>query len=74
LLEWSKFTNTFPVVAPLGTSTTIDVLLQLEMAVAKVPLKVTVPWYGSKFVPVIVTQLPTPPKAGEMVVIVGLGT
>jgi hypothetical protein len=36
------FTTTFPVVAPVGTVTTIDAALQLPMA-ATVPLKLTDP-------------------------------
>lgn len=35
-------TTTFPVVAPAGTTTEIDVELQLAMLVAMVPLKLTV--------------------------------
>jgi hypothetical protein len=60
-------TTTGPVVAPLGTGTTIEVALQL-VGVALVPLKVTalVPWVEPKFVPVMVTAVPTAPDVGEM--------
>jgi hypothetical protein len=54
-------TTTFPVVAPLGTGTVILVSLQL-VGVPTVPLNVTVlvPC-APKFVPVIVTAVPTDP-------------
>jgi hypothetical protein len=65
-------TTTFPVVAPLGTGTTMPVALQF-VGVAEVPLNVTVlfPWLAPKFVPVNVTDVPTRPEAGERFVIVG---
>ncbi len=68
-------TTTLPVVAPVGTTAVIDVLLQLEI-VAVLPLNVTVlePWVEPKFVPVIVTDAPTGPEAGERLLIVGVGT
>ena len=52
-------TNTFPVVAPAGTGTTMLVALQL-VGVDEVPLNVTVlvPCVDPKFVPVIVTDAP----------------
>ena len=55
-------TTTFPVVAPLGTGTTMLVALQL-VGVAAVPLNVTVlvPCVAPKFVPAIVTEVPTGP-------------
>jgi hypothetical protein len=67
-------TTTFPVVAPLGTGTTIEVALQL-VGVAVVPLNLTVlvPWVEPKFVPVIVTDVPTTPEVGERLVIEGVG-
>ena len=43
-------TTTAPVVAPVGTGTTIDVLAQLVI-VADVPLNFTVPAVVPKFVP-----------------------
>lgn len=66
-------TTTFPVVAPLGTGTTIEVPLQL-LGVAVVPLNVTVlvPWVDPKFVPVIVTDVPTGPEIGERLVMPGV--
>jgi hypothetical protein len=67
-------TTTFPVVVPLGTGTTIEVALQL-VGVAVVPLNVTVllPCVDPKFVPVIVTDVPTTPEVGERLVIEGGG-
>jgi hypothetical protein len=55
-------TTTFPVVAPLGTATAMLVALQL-VGVPAVPLNVTVlvPCVAPKFVPVIVTEVPTGP-------------
>jgi hypothetical protein len=63
-------TITFPVVAPLGTGTTMRVVLQV-VGVPAVPLKVTVPRAVPKFVPVIVTTVPTVPDAGLRLVIFG---
>ena len=67
-------TTTLPVVAPVGTTATIDVLLQLVIEVAEVPLNFTVlvPWVDPKFVPVIVTEAPTAPEVGERLDIVGV--
>lgn len=58
-------TTTIPVVAPFGTGTTMLVALQL-VGVAAVPLKVTVllPCEATKFVPVMVTEVPTGPDVG----------
>ncbi len=55
-------TTTLPVVAPLGTGTIMLVALQL-VGVPRVPLKLTVlvPCVAPKFVPVIVTEVPTGP-------------
>jgi hypothetical protein len=50
-------TTTFPVVAPAGTGVAMLVWLQV-VVVAVVPLNVTVP-LDPKFVPVIVTAVPT---------------
>jgi hypothetical protein len=70
-------TMTLPVVAPAGTGTTILVALQFAAldTVAAVPLNVTVlvPWVAPKFVPVIVTDVPTGPEVGFRLVIVGAG-
>jgi hypothetical protein len=65
-------TTTFPVVAPLGTGTTMLVALQL-VGVAATPLKVTVLvlWVEPKFAPVIVTGVPTCPDVGLRLEIVG---
>jgi hypothetical protein len=65
-------TITSPVVAPLGTSTTMLFALQL-MGIAVVPLKVTVlllAWLDPKPLPVIVTAVPTDPVVGLKPVIV----
>ena len=61
-----------PVVAPLGTGTTMLVALQL-VGVAAVPLNVTVlvPCDAPKFVPVIVTEVPTGPEVGLRLVMLG---
>src|SRR5207249_3905906 len=68
-------TTTFPVVAPLGTGTTIPVALQL-VGVAAVPLNFTllVPCVAPKFAPAIVTDVPTNPDAGFKLVMLGAGT
>ena len=65
-------TTTFPVVAPLGTHTTMVVALQL-VGVAAAPLNVTVlvPCVAPKFVPLIVTAVPAGPPRGETVVTLG---
>jgi hypothetical protein len=58
-------TTTFPEVAPVGTVTVMLVALQL-VGVATVPLNVTVlvPCVAPKFVPVMVTIVPTGPDVG----------
>jgi hypothetical protein len=73
LLTPDTVTTTFPVVAPLGTGTTIEFALQVD-GLAAVPLKVTVlvPCVDPKFVPEIVTEVPTAPDAGERLVMVGV--
>src|SRR5689334_5225710 len=65
-------TATSPVVAPVGTGTTILIALQF-VGVAAVPLKVTVlvPCIKPKFIPVIVTDVPTGPDVGFRLVIDG---
>ena len=65
-------TATFPVVAPFGTDTTMLVALQL-VGVPVVPLNLTrlVPWLDPKFVPVIVTVVPTAPEVGDTLVMLG---
>jgi len=59
------------VVAPVGTTATIDPELQLEI-VAEVPLNFTVPCVEPKFAPVIVTDAPIAPDVGERPVTVGV--
>jgi hypothetical protein len=58
-------TTTFPVVAPAGTGATMLVALQL-VGVTATPLNLTVldPWLAPKFVPAIVTAVPTGPASG----------
>jgi len=65
-------TTTLPVVAPVGTVATMLVALQF-VALATVPLNVTllVSCDVPKFVPLIVTEVPTGPEAGLKLVIVG---
>src|SRR5215467_10559906 len=73
----STVTTTLPVVAPLGTGTTILVALQL-VGVAAMLLKVTVlaPWLDPKFAPEIVTEVPIDPVAGArpFALMLGAGT
>src|SRR5580700_6963770 len=64
-------TTTFPAVAPVGTDVTMLVALQLVVA-ATVPLNFTVPEVP-KFVPVIVTAVPTGPDVGFRLAIEGGG-
>jgi hypothetical protein len=73
LAEPPTVTITLPVVAAVGTGTTIFVLLQL-LGVPAAPLKVTVlvPCVDPKFVPVIVTDVPTDPDVGERLAIFGV--
>ena len=68
-------TITGPVVAPLGTETTMLATLQL-VGVAEVPLKVTVlvPWIRLKFVPVMVTVPVIAPEVGDRLVMIGAPT
>ena len=65
-------TTTLPVVAPAGTGTAKLVAVQF-VGVPAAPLNVTVllPCVAPKFVPVIVTVVPTKPKVGLRFVIVG---
>jgi hypothetical protein len=73
LLAWPPtVTTTLPELAPLGTGVTIELALQL-LGVAVVPLKVTVlvPWVDPKFNPVMVTEAPMGPEAGERLLMLG---
>jgi hypothetical protein len=67
-------TTTLPVVAPDGTTATIDVAFQVVIEAATVPLNVTVlvPCIAPKLVPVIDTEAPTAPEVGDWLVIVGV--
>lgn len=65
-------TMTLPVVAPAGTGATMVVLLQLVgVAVLAPKVTVLVPCVAPKLVPVIVTEVPIAPDAGEMLVMLG---
>lgn len=68
-------TTTFPVVAPEGTATTRVVELQ-PVAVPSVPLNEIelLPCVVPKFVPVKVSNVPTPPELEERLVIFGVGS
>ena len=65
-------TTTFPVAAPVGTGTVMLVALQ-AVGVAAVPLKLTelLPCVAPKFVPVMVTEVPTGPDVGFRLVTPG---
>ena len=67
----ASVTTTFPVVAPVGTDTEILVGVQARPEPTTTPLNETVPRVGPKFVPVIVTEVPTGPEVGERLVIFG---
>jgi hypothetical protein len=75
LLTPLAYTTTFPVVAPLGTVTLIDVALQLVIE-AVVPLNFTVPvpCVDPNVFPVIVTAAPTAPEVGDKLVMLGAAT
>lgn len=64
-----------PMVALVGTWTVTDVAVHGGTTVASVPLNLTVlvPWLPPKFVPVMVTEVPTAPPPGVNEVIVGGG-
>ena len=69
------FTTTLPVVAPLGTVVTIEVALQLVIvAVVTLNLTVPLPCVAPKFVPVMVTDAPTAPEAGDTPEMLGVGS
>jgi hypothetical protein len=65
-------TTMFPVVAPLGTGTTMLVSDQV-VGVAVVPLNLTVlvPLVAPKFAPVMVIDVPTGPLFGDTLVTPG---
>jgi hypothetical protein len=67
-------TTTAPVVAPVGTGTTMLPAVQ-EVGVATVPLTRTllVPCVDPKFVPLIVTGVPTDPDVGDRFEMFGVG-
>src|SRR5690242_3043936 len=65
-------TTTLPELAPVGTGATMVVEFQL-VGVAATVLNVTLPGAEPKFIPVIVTEVPTGPELGDKPVIVGAG-
>jgi hypothetical protein len=69
----STLTTTFPVVAPVGTDTTIEVSVHVVIE-ANLPLNVTELAVAPKFVPVIVTVPPIGPEFGERLAMFGAGT
>ena len=75
LAEPPTVTTTFPVVAASGTTTPALVGFQLTAGPAGTPLNVTVlgPCVPPKFVPEIITKLPTGPESGLMLVMLGGG-
>jgi len=64
-----------PVLAPAGTFTVIDEVVQLVAAAASTPLNATVlaPWLAPKFVPVMTTVVAIGPLGGENEVTVAGG-
>src|SRR5258706_11320951 len=66
-------TITLPVKVPNGTGTAILVALQL-VGIPVAPLNLTVPCCVPKFVPVIVTEVPTDPKVGFELVMLGVSS
>jgi len=66
-------TTTLPVVAPCGTTATMEVGLQFKKYVVGVPLNVTVPALERepKFEPDIVTGVPTGPDVEDRLVKLG---
>jgi len=76
LLASEVVTTTGPAPAGmvLGTTATIEVLLQLVIDDGAIPLKVTVlvPCVAPKSVPVIVTLVPTLPEFGERLITLGI--
>jgi len=69
-------TTTLPLLAFAGTVAIMEVALQLVIVVATVPLKATelVPCVAPKFVPEIVTAVPTGAEAGASLEIAGVGS
>lgn len=66
-------TTMFPVVAPAGTGTVIELVPQVVGAAA-IPLKdtVLVPWLEPKLFPLIVTELLLAPLTGDRLVMLGI--
>jgi hypothetical protein len=72
LAEPPTVTTTLPVVAPVGTGTTMPLAVQL-VGVPGIPLKRTllVPCVAPKFPPLIVTAVPAVPDIGDKFVMAG---
>src|SRR5215831_8286150 len=64
-------TTTFPLLAPVGTVTRIDVGLQLLITVAFTPLKLTIPLLPPRLDPLIMIREPTAPELGDKTVMAG---
>ena len=65
-------TTTLPFVAPVGTTATIEVLVQLVIVVAAVPLNFTVfEPCEPKFRPVMVTEAPIAAELGDTLLMLG---
>ena len=66
-------TTMSPVIAPLGTGTTMPVEFQLVGAAVIDPKRTELtPWLDPKFVPMIVTVLPTAPEPGVTLEMAGV--
>jgi hypothetical protein len=75
LLAWPEtVTTTLPVIAPVGTGTTMLVVLQLVGVPTTPPPNVTALEFctGPKFVPEIITAVPTGPDPGFSMTIAGV--
>ncbi len=72
LARLATVTTTLPVAAPVGTNVPMLVAVQLVTGnCAPLSVMVLVPWVAPKFVPLIVTEVPTGPDVGERLVILG---
>src|SRR5215467_2125518 len=71
----STVTTTLPVVAPLGTGTTMLVEVQLVGVTAMLLNRTELdPWLAPKFAPEIVTEVPIFPELGLSPLMLGAGT
>jgi hypothetical protein len=65
-------TTTLPVVAPVGTTAVMLLVVQALIVVAAVPLNFTVPWVEPKFDPAIWIDEPTGPLLGVRLLMLGV--